>query len=44
MPTSPNPKGNAKYFPQKVGEEEYVSKLGKMTEMFPCIVIEFFQC
>lgn len=34
MPTSPNLKGNAKYFPQKVGEEEYVSKLGKMTEMF----------
>lgn len=34
LPTSPNKKGNAKYNPQKVGDEEYVSKLGKKTEMF----------
>lgn len=34
LPTSPNSKGNAKYFPQKVGEEEYISKLGKRTDMF----------
>lgn len=34
LPASPNKKGNAKYFPQKTGDEEYVSKLGKRTEMF----------
>ena len=34
LPTSPNKKGTAKYFPQKEGEEEYISKLGKRTEMF----------
>lgn len=34
LPTSPNKKGNAKYFPQKEGEEEYVSKLGKRTKTF----------
>jgi site-specific DNA-methyltransferase (adenine-specific) len=34
LPTSPNKKGNAKYFPQKEGEEVYTSKLGKRTNMF----------
>jgi site-specific DNA-methyltransferase (adenine-specific) len=34
LPTSPNKKGNAKYFPQKEGDEVYTSKLGKRTKTF----------
>lgn len=34
LPTSPNKKGKARYFPQKEGEEVYTSKLGKRTKTF----------
>lgn len=34
LPTSPNKKGNAKYIPQKEGDEFYTSKLGKRTNTF----------
>lgn len=34
LPTSPNKKGTAQYFPQKEGNEIYVSKLGKRTNTY----------
>lgn len=34
LPASPNKKGNAKYFPQKEGDEVYTSMLGKRTKTF----------
>jgi site-specific DNA-methyltransferase (adenine-specific) len=34
LPTSPNNKGVANYYPQKVGDVEYVSKLGKRTKTY----------